>query len=180
MQLLVEKAKPVRALILDVDGVLTTGAIYYGSNGFEMRGFHIHDGMGIKLLQKANITVAIISSKKSEAVEKRIQELGIQHAYLGVEDKLPAYENLKQVLKLTDAECAYMGDDLPDLPLLYRAGLAFTVPNAPIIIRQYADYITKIKPGKGAVREVCELILEAQGKLQAVQQSWLDQALIPG
>jgi len=172
MQTLIEKAKPIRILILDVDGVLTTGAIYYGSNHFEMRGFHIHDGMGIKLLQQANIQVAIISSKKSEAVEKRIQELGIQHAYLGYENKLPAYEDLKQKLQLTDAECAYMGDDLPDLPLLRRAGFSITVTNAPEIIRQQADYITKIKPGKGAVREVCECILEAQGKLQTVLQSF--------
>jgi 3-deoxy-D-manno-octulosonate 8-phosphate phosphatase (KDO 8-P phosphatase) len=167
------KAKQVRLLILDVDGVLTTGAIYYGANGFEMRGFHIHDGMGIKLLQKAGLQVAIISSKKSEAVEKRIEELGIQHAYLGHENKLPSYEDLKQKLKLSDQEIAYMGDDLPDLPLLKRAGFAATVANAPQIIQQHADYISKIKPGKGAVREVCEFILEAQDKLQSVLQSFL-------
>src|SRR3990167_10620868 len=105
---MMEKIKPVRVLILDVDGVLTTGALYYGTNGFEMRGFHIHDGMGIKLLQKAQIEVAIISSKRSDAVEKRVQELGIRHVYLGYENKLPAYEDLKQKLHLTDQECAYM------------------------------------------------------------------------
>lgn len=168
------KVKQVRLLILDVDGVLTTGAIYYGNNGFEMRGFHIHDGMGIKLLMKAGIQVGIISSKKSEAVEKRIQELGIQHAFLGHENKLPCYEELKQKLRLTDQEIAYMGDDLPDLPLLKRAGFAATVPNAPEIIKQNVDYISKIKAGKGAVREVCEFILQAQDKLQSMLQSYLD------
>lgn len=173
MQPMLEKAKAIRLLILDVDGILTTGAVYYGSQGFEMRGFHIHDGMGIKLLQKANIQVAVISSKKSEAVEKRLKELNIEHGYLGRENKLPAYEELKQKLGLTDNEIAYMGDDLPDLPLLRRAGLAITVPQAPEIIRQNVDYITKIKPGKGAVREACEFILEAQGQMQFVLQSYL-------
>lgn len=168
-----EKAKKIRLLILDVDGVLTTGAIYYGSNGFEMRGFHIHDGLGLKLLMKANIHIAIISSKKSEAVEKRLKELGITNAYLGQENKLPAYEELKASFSLTDDEIAYMGDDLPDLPLLKRAGFAITVKNAPEIIQQHADYIAKIKPGKGAVREVCELILKAQDKFQSVIQSYL-------
>ena len=170
---MLENAKKIRLLVLDVDGVLTTGAIYYGSNGFEMRGFHIHDGMGIKLLQKANISVAIISSKKSEAVERRIQELGILHAYLGYEDKLPAYEDIKQKLNLTDHEIAYMGDDLPDLGILRRVGFSITVKNAPEIIKQHVDYITKIKPGKGAVREVCEYILQAQDKLELVLQSFL-------
>lgn len=173
MQSLLDKAKAIRLLILDVDGILTTGAIYYGKDGFEMRGFHIHDGMGMKLLQKANIQVAIISSKKSEAVERRMKELNVEHVYLGQENKLPAYEELKQKLRLTDNDIAYMGDDLPDLPLLRRAGLAITVPQAPEIIRQHVDYITKIKPGKGAVREACEFILEAQGQLQSVIQSYL-------
>lgn len=173
MQAIVDKAKAIRLLILDIDGVLTTGAIYYGSNGFEMRGFHIHDGMGIKLLQKANIQVAVISGKKSDAVVKRMKDLHIEHAYLGHEDKLPAYEDLKQKLQLTDHDIAYMGDDLPDLPILRRAGFSATLPQAPEIIRQHVDYITKNKPGKGAVREVCELILEAQGQLQNVLQSYL-------
>jgi 3-deoxy-D-manno-octulosonate 8-phosphate phosphatase (KDO 8-P phosphatase) len=170
---MIEKIRQVRLLILDVDGILTTGALYYGTNGFAMRGFHIHDGMGIKLLQKAGIEVAIISSKKSDAVELRLKELGIKHAYLGYEDKLPAYEDLKQKLHLTDIECAYMGDDLPDLPVLRRAGFAITVPNASEIIQQHVDYVTRKKPGKGAVREVCEFILETQGKLQSVLQSYL-------
>jgi 3-deoxy-D-manno-octulosonate 8-phosphate phosphatase (KDO 8-P phosphatase) len=169
-----EQAKKIRLLILDVDGVLTTGALYYGNNDFEMRGFHIHDGLGIKLLQKANIKVAIISGKKSEMVERRMKDLNIEHAYLGHENKLPAYEDIKKKLQIADHEIAYMGDDLPDLPILRRVGFPISVPTAPKIIQQHVAYITKIKPGKGAVREVCELILEAQGQLQSVLQSYLE------
>lgn len=168
-----EKIKPIKLFILDVDGILTTGAFYYGSQGFEMRGFHIHDGLGIKLLQKINISIAVISGKKSEAVERRVTELDIQHVYLGNDNKLPAYEELKQKLGLMDEEIVYMGDDLPDLPLLRRAGFAVTVPQAPEIVKQHADYITQAKGGKGAVREVCNLIIEAKGQTQFVLQSYL-------
>lgn len=174
MQLIREKAKTIRLLILDVDGVLTTGVVYYGSDGFEMKGFHLHDGLGIKLLQKSGVTVAIISGKNSEPVARRLNDLHVEHVYLGHEDKIPPYEALKQMLKLKDDEIAYMGDDLPDLPLLRRAGLALTVPQAPLIIQQHADYITKNKAGKGAVREACEFIMEAQGQLESVIQSYLE------
>jgi 3-deoxy-D-manno-octulosonate 8-phosphate phosphatase (KDO 8-P phosphatase) len=168
-----EKARSIRLLILDVDGVLTNGSIYYGSNGMEMKAFHIHDGLGIKLLRKSGVEVAVISGKKSEAVTRRLNELNIEHAYLGHEDKVPAYEELKQKMGLSDSEVAFMGDDLPDLPLLRRAGLAISVPHAPDIIKQNIDFITKIKAGKGAVREACEFIMEAQGKLQIMLQSYL-------
>jgi 3-deoxy-D-manno-octulosonate 8-phosphate phosphatase (KDO 8-P phosphatase) len=157
---MIEKAKNVKLLILDVDGVLTSGAIYYGNDNIEMRSFHIHDGLGIKLLQQTGVKVGIISGKKSD--------LNIQYAYLGNDDKLPAYEELKQKLHLQDQDIAYMGDDLPDLPLLRRTGFSITVPNAPAIIKQYADYITQSKAGYGAVREVCELIMQAQGQYQTV------------
>ena len=127
MDKLIEKAKPIRLLILDVDGVLTSGILYYGKDDFEMKGFNIHDGFGIKLLQKTGVTVAMISGKNSESVARRLQELNIEHVYLGHKDKLPAYEELKQKLKLGDHEIAYIGDDLPDLPILTRVGLTMTV-----------------------------------------------------
>lgn len=173
MQEIMEKAKRVKLLILDVDGTLTNGIIYYNKDGAEERGFHVHDGFGIQLLQKAGIQVAVISAKDSETVKKRLSDLQIEHAYLGQEDKLPAYETLKQALHLTDTNIAYMGDDLPDLPLLCRAGFAITVPNAPAIIQQKVDYISKKKAGKGAVRELCNLILDAQGLLEPMLQSYL-------
>lgn len=168
-----EKAKSIRLLILDVDGVLTTGTIYYGTTGIELKGFHIHDGMGLKLLQKAGITIAIISGKNSEPVARRLQDLHIEHVYLGHTDKLPIYESLKQKLHLTDDAIAYVGDDLPDLPLLRRTGLSITVPGAPAIIMQHVDFITNNKGGKGAVREVCEFILKAQNKYESVIESYL-------
>lgn len=174
MQEIHEIAKSIRLLILDVDGVLTSGVIYYDNYQFEMRGFHIHDGLGIKLLQKTGVKVAVISGKKSTAVKKRMKELRIEHAYLGHEDKIIPYEALKQKLALHDHEIAYMGDDLPDLPLLRRAALAITVPEAPATIKQHVDYITNIKAGKGAVREVCELIMNAQGTYETVIQSYLE------
>ncbi|RDI48783.1 KdsC family phosphatase [Aquicella lusitana] len=170
---LVEKAKSIRLLILDIDGILTTGILYYGNQGIEVKGFSIYDGLGIKLLQKTGVQVAVISGKTSEAVLRRMRELNIEYAYLGQDDKLPAYEELKEKLQLNDQEIAYMGDDLPDLPLLRRAGFAITVPKAPTIIKQHADLITKTKAGKGAVREICEFIMEAQGQYQSVIQSYL-------
>lgn len=170
--MLFEKAKPIKLLILDVDGVLTNGMLYYDNQGVEIKGFHIHDGLGIKLLQKAGIPVAIISGRKSAAVEMRVKQLNIEHFYLGNEDKLPAYTELKQKLNLSDAQIAFMGDDLPDLPLLKRVGLSITVPQAPVIIREYADLITTLNGGKGAVREACETILQAQGKYQTVTENY--------
>lgn len=168
-----EKAKAIRLLILDVDGVLTTGAIYYASQGIHMKGFHIQDGLGMKLLQKTNVEVAIISGKSSDAVEQRMKDLNIKHVYLGHEDKIPAYEELKQRLKLKDHQIAHMGDDLPDLPLFRRVGLSISVPGAPSVIHQNVDFITKRKAGKGAVREACEFIMEAQDQLENVVQSYL-------
>jgi len=173
MQTVVEKAKAIRLLILDVDGVLTSGILYYGNDHMEMKGFHIHDGLGIKLLQKTGVTVAVISGKRSHLVEGRLKELNIDHAYLGHEDKVPAYDDLKQKLELNDNDIAYMGDDLLDLPLLRRAGLAITVPNAPAIMKQYVDFTTIKMGGEGAVREVCELIMNAQGQYLSVIQSYL-------
>lgn len=176
MQTVFNKAKKIKLLILDVDGVLTSGLIFYGSDGSESKAFHIHDGMGIKLLKKSGIAVAIISSKKSIAVEKRMQDLRVEHVYLGYEDKVPPYEELKEQLQLEDHDIAYMGDDLPDLPLLQRVGLSITVPQAPDIIKQHADIITTKKAGKGAVREISELILSAQGRYQSMIQSYLTHA----
>jgi 3-deoxy-D-manno-octulosonate 8-phosphate phosphatase (KDO 8-P phosphatase) len=168
-----KKAQSIRLLILDVDGVLTNGTIYYGTDGIELKGFHIHDGMGIKLLQKAGIPVAIISGKNSEPVARRLQDLNVEHVFLGHTDKLPIYESLKQKLGFSDQDIAYVGDDLPDLPLLRRTGLAITVPGAPALITEHVDYITKNSGGAGAVREVCELILKAQNKYEIMVESYL-------
>lgn len=168
-----EKAKAIKLLILDVDGVLTNGVLYYGPNGMELKAFHILDGLGIKLLQQAGIEVAIISGRNSVAAEERIKQLKIKHFYFGNDDKLPLYQELKQKLNLQDEQIAYMGDDLPDLPLLKRVGLAISVPHAPHIVGEQADFITSNGAGKGAVREAAEFILESQGKYQSVIESYL-------
>ncbi len=174
MDNIIKKAQVIRLLILDVDGVLTSGIVYYGNDGFEMKGFNLHDGLGIQLLQKTGVTVAIISGKNSDSVVRRLQELKIEHAYLGHNHKLPAYQELKQKLNLADHEIAYMGDDLPDLPVLKRVGLSMTVLQAPDIIKQHVDYVTQKKGGKGAVREACDLIMHAQGHYQSILQSYLE------
>lgn len=168
------KAKRIKLLILDVDGVLTDGTLYYANNGDELKRFHIHDGLGIQLAQQAGIEIAIISGKNSEPLSRRIQELGIKHAYLGCQNKLPPYEELKTKLTINDDEIAYMGDDLPDLPLLQRAGVAITVPNAVADVKQHVDYITHLPGGQGAVREACVLLLKAQSRYQDVLKSYFD------
>lgn len=168
------KIAPIQLLILDVDGTLTDGQLYYGNNGEHLKAFHVHDGLGIHLLQRAGIEVAIITAKSGDAVANRMRDLRLTHVHLGCADKRPAYDALKATLQLQDHQIAYVGDDLPDLALMKRVGFAVTVKNAPQIMVQHADYTTKNKPGRGAVREVCELILEAQQKLESVIQSYLN------
>lgn len=174
MDSLVTRAKPIRLAIFDVDGVLTAGVLSYGLNGIESKHFNVHDGQGIKLLQQSGVEIGIITTCKSDIVKRRMQDLGIQHVYLGQVDKLPAYEDLKNKLQLTDQQISYMGDDVPDLPMLRRVGLAITVANAPKIIQEHAHFITKAKGGKGAAREVCDFIMQSQGTYQTIIDSYLN------
>lgn len=174
MDRVMEKAKKIRLAIFDVDGVLSTGALTYGPDDTESKTFHVHDGMGMRMLAKSGVVIAIITARNSTIVAKRMQDLEIVHVYQGYADKLPAYEDLKQKLKLNDNEIAYVGDDLPDVPLLKRVGLSITVPNAPSIMQQYVHWTTKKKGGKGAAREVCELIMQAQNSYDAIIKTYLD------
>ena len=159
------KAIAVKILFLDVDGVLTDGRITYNSAGEELKSFHIHDGLGIKLLQQAGVTVVIITGRNSSMVSRRATELDIQHLVQGREDKRQAMEQLLQQLALSPEEAAYMGDDLPDLAAIQHAGLGIAPANAVAIVRQHADFVTLHRGGEGAVREACEFILTAQGRL---------------
>lgn len=168
-----ERAKNIKLVIFDVDGVLTAGILSYGNDGIEVKNFHVHDGQGIKLLKQSGVDVGIITTCRSSIVKKRMQDLGIDHLYQDQVDKLPAYEDLKQKLNLSDEQIAYVGDDLPDLPMLKRVGLAITVSNAPKIIQQHTHWITKAKGGKGAAREVCDFIMQAQGTYQTIIDSYL-------
>lgn len=148
-----------------MDGVLTDGALYYSSAGEEMKAFNIQDGLGIKLLQSGGVAVAIITGRRSAMVERRARELGIAHLAQGAEDKLAAFEGLLDETGLSADQAACMGDDLPDLPLLRRCALGITVPEAPEAVKARAALVTQRSGGRGAVREVCDLILAAQDKL---------------
>lgn len=159
------RARAIRLLLLDVDGVLTDGTVYLSATGEELKAFNIQDGLGIKLLHDAGIATSILSGRRSAAVQRRAEELGIWRLQQGVQDKLTAFSALLDELQLPAEQVACVGDDLPDLPLLRRCGLAATVPEAPSYVRAAAHYVTRARGGRGAVREVCELILEAQGSL---------------
>lgn len=160
---LIQKAQNIRAFFLDVDGVLTDGSFYLTPQGDELKRFHTHDGLGLQRLQEDNIQIAIISGRKSDAVTHRMRELNIQDVYQDVASKLTVYKTLQQKLNLTDEAIAYMGDDLPDLPLLERAGFSIAPANAVFSVRQKVDWVTQRKGGHAAVREACEFILLAKG-----------------
>jgi 3-deoxy-D-manno-octulosonate 8-phosphate phosphatase (KDO 8-P phosphatase) len=157
-----ERAAKIRLVVFDVDGVLTDGRLYYGAGGEELKVFNVHDGQGLKRLQSAGVTLAIISGRDSAAVTRRMQDLGIEHVFQGDEHKLPIFERLLKKLEVSADETACVGDDLPDLPLLQRAGLAVAVADALPAIKQIAHHVTAARGGRGAAREVCDLILMAQ------------------
>ncbi|MCL2789547.1 MAG: HAD hydrolase family protein [Desulfobulbus sp.] len=159
------RARQVQLLLLDVDGVLTDGAITYMSGGGEAKSFHSQDGLGIKLLQDSGVAVGIITARRSEAVERRARDLRLVHVLQGQQDKLIAYESILKDTGLRPPQTAYMGDDLMDLPVLNRVGFAVAPANAVSEVRQRVHYTTELAGGRGAVREVCDLILEAQGNL---------------
>jgi len=170
---LLQKAKEIKLLLLDVDGVLTGGEIVLTSSGEEIKVFSVLDGMGIKLLQKAGIEVAILSSRKSKVVELRAKELGIKRVIQGELEKLKAFKLLLEETGLSPEEVAYVGDDWVDIPVLRKVGLAVAVANAWDPVKEYAHYVTKIPGGKGAVREVAELILKAKGLWEKALYSYL-------
>lgn len=176
MEKIIAKAKNIRLAIFDVDGVLTDGKLFYSQNGIEYKAFNVLDGQGIKFLKKSGVGIGIITACTSPLTTKRMKDLGIEHLYQGNLEKIPAYEDLKTKLNLTDEQIAYTGDDLPDLPLIKKAGLGITVANAPKIMRAHAAWTTHAKGGEGAAREVCELIMEAQGTYQAIINSYLPDA----
>lgn len=165
MQDVSAKARNIRLVVFDVDGVLTDGTLYLSDSGEEMKGFNTLDGHGMKMLKATGVELAIITGRKSRCVELRAENLGISLLYQGTEAKLAAFQELLAKLELTPETAAFMGDEVVDLPAMRRAGLALTVPGAPPVVKQYAHYVTRLPGGKGAVREVCELIMLAQGTL---------------
>jgi 3-deoxy-D-manno-octulosonate 8-phosphate phosphatase (KDO 8-P phosphatase) len=160
------RAQAVRMMAFDVDGVLTDGSLYLTDAGEEIKAYHTLDGQGLKMLREAGVELALITGRQSRTVALRAANLGIARVLQGVEDKLAAYERIRAELALTPDACGFMGDDLPDLAILARAGFGATVPDAPEYVRTRAHYVTNARGGHGAVREVCDLILDAKGLLQ--------------
>jgi len=163
-----ERAAKIRMLILDVDGVLTDGKLYFDHAGNELKAFDTRDGMGIKSLQRSGIDVAVITGRQSGAVTHRMAQLGIEHVYQGREDKLDVFLELLDIAGLDAGQVCFAGDDWIDLPVLIRAGLAVTVADAEEFVKQKAHWITRRNGGDGAVREICNLILSAQQKDQTI------------
>jgi 3-deoxy-D-manno-octulosonate 8-phosphate phosphatase (KDO 8-P phosphatase) len=168
-----KRAKHLKLMIFDVDGVMTDGTLYYSERGEELKAFNIQDGHGVKMLRQHGVEVALITGRRSRAVELRAANLGITHVFQGTEDKRGAYAELLARLGLAAAQTGYMGDDLIDLPLITRCGFAATVAAAPAAVRSRSHYIARAAGGHGAVREVCEFILEAQGALERAIESHL-------
>jgi 3-deoxy-D-manno-octulosonate 8-phosphate phosphatase (KDO 8-P phosphatase) len=164
---------PVRMMIFDVDGVLTDGRIIYLDNGSEIKEFDVQDGHGIKLLQRAGIEVALITGRQSRAVEERAADLGITRLYQGSKVKTDAYDQLLSEVGLKEHETGFMGDDLIDIPIMRRAGFSVAVPNGVSHIFPFAHYVTRASGGRGAAREVCEMILQVQGLWEEVTKRYL-------
>ena len=157
----------LRLVAFDMDGVFTDGRFYLSDDGVESKSFCTQDGFGIRQLLKGGIEVAVISGRKSAAVERRMSEVGVRHVILGCSDKTAAFDTLTAELGIGVEEAAFVGDDIPDLPLLSKVGYSFAVANAVSAVREYCDYTTKASGGNGAVREVCELVLAAHGEEQS-------------
>jgi 3-deoxy-D-manno-octulosonate 8-phosphate phosphatase (KDO 8-P phosphatase) len=168
-----ERAKQVRLMIFDVDGVLTDGGLRYGPQGETLKTFHVLDGHGIKLLQQFNVKTAIISARESAIVAKRAADLGISLLHQGVHDKRAAFEQLLVELDLAAEQCGYMGDDLIDLPVMTRVGFCASVPNAHPEVRARAHWVSDLPGGLGAAREVCDFILRAQGNYETALAPYL-------
>jgi 3-deoxy-D-manno-octulosonate 8-phosphate phosphatase (KDO 8-P phosphatase) len=162
-----ERAAKIRLAVFDVDGVLTDGKLCYSDDGREFKSFHVHDGFGLKRLMANGIEVAIITARMSHMVTERTAELGIAHVYQGQESKLTCFEQLIHALKLEPEQASYCGDDLPDLPVMQRVGLAIAVANAHPSVHERARWRTQRRGGEGAAREVCDLLLSAQGKAES-------------
>jgi 3-deoxy-D-manno-octulosonate 8-phosphate phosphatase (KDO 8-P phosphatase) len=173
MNELIEKARKIKCLICDVDGVLTNGTLHIDNNGNELKSFHVQDGMGLKLLMAAGIEVAVITTARNAVVDHRMNQLGITHYFKGQVDKRHAYQQVKTHLALQDEQIAYIGDDLPDLPLIQLAGLGVAVANAVQQVKQFSDWQTGQSGGSGAVRELCDLILNAQDKTEVALEGYL-------
>lgn len=170
---LASRARAVRLIVLDVDGVLTDGTLYFGESAEEIKGFNIRDGHGIRMLAQAGIRCAIITGRRSRAVERRAANLGIELLIQGADDKRAAFETLCAQANIAADACAAIGDDVLDLPILRRVVFAASVPEAPHYVREHVHYVTAASGGRGAVRELAELLLREQGLLDGLLAKYL-------
>jgi 3-deoxy-D-manno-octulosonate 8-phosphate phosphatase (KDO 8-P phosphatase) len=168
------RAKKIKLVIFDVDGVMTDGSLFLGDDGQEYKAFNSLDGHGMKMLRRTGVEMAIITGRSSRVVPLRAQNLGIHHLYQGVEDKLEAFHRLLDKLGLEPSQTAYMGDDVVDLPVMRRCGLAVCVPGAPEIVRRHSHLVTALPGGRGAVRELCEFLMRAQGTFDSQMAIYLE------
>ena len=167
------KAKDIRLLLLDVDGVLTNGSLLYSGSSVESKAFNTQDGFGLRLLREAGVDTGLISARSSEAVSRRAEELEMHYAYQGSSNKLSTFQEILRTTGYKPYQVAYMGDDWPDLCLLTRVGLALAPANAVVAVKDAAHYVTAHQGGAGAVREACEVILEGKGLLNEMLQRYL-------
>jgi 3-deoxy-D-manno-octulosonate 8-phosphate phosphatase (KDO 8-P phosphatase) len=168
-----QRAVPIKLAIFDVDGVMTDGRLYFGDDGQEFKAFHSLDGHGLKMLKQSGVALAIITGRTSQVVIHRARNLGIELLYQGVSDKRAAFQTLLAQTGLDAKQAAYMGDDVVDLPVMLHCGLAITVPEAPKVVVQAAHWVSTRAGGMGAVREACELIMQAQGTWDRLLASYL-------
>jgi len=174
MQDILEKAARVRLVVFDVDGVLTDGSLYLGDDGQEYKAFHSRDGHGMKMLQEAGIEIGIITGRTSQVVRHRMESLGVKHVYQGRLQKLPAFQDLIAKLGIEAEAVAYVGDDVVDLPIMVRVGLAIAVADAHPLVARHAHWQTASPGGRGAARDVCELVLEARGELKELLRHYVE------
>jgi 3-deoxy-D-manno-octulosonate 8-phosphate phosphatase (KDO 8-P phosphatase) len=163
----------IRLMIFDVDGVLTDGTLYFGEDGEALKAFNILDGHGMKMLAASGVRLAILSGRESAAVTRRAENLGVHFVRQGIEDKLATFGELCERAGVSPGECGFIGDDLPDLPVLIRCGFSASVPSAPQVVRERVHYVTTAAGGHGAAREVCELVMRAQNTLGAAVRAYL-------
>lgn len=169
----IEKIKRIKVLILDVDGVLTDGRLFFDQHGNEYKCFHARDGHGLKLLRQTGVDVAVISGRNSPVVARRMDSLGIEHVFQGHENKRAAFQEVLTRLALLPEQAAHVGDDVLDLPIMTQAGFAIAVSDAHFVVKRHADWCTETVGGQGAVREVCDAIMQVQGHFDAVVSAYL-------
>lgn len=169
-----EKAQKIKLVVFDVDGVMTDGGLTLGDDGQEYKTFNTQDGLGMKLLSDSGVALAIITGLTSEVVKNRAENTGVQYIYQGIHNKLEAFNDLIEKCNLAPEQVAFMGDDVVDVPPMKRCGFGISVPAAPDNVKAIADYVTNKSGGKGAVRELCELMMHAQGTYEAQMAQFFD------